>query len=364
MEHNPEDLSIFRRKDEHVDLALAQDTARRRSAHFDQVSFVPNPLAAIDIDKVQLGTQIAGSNWEIPFFINAMTGGSLQTGKINHELAQVAAETKIAIACGSMSAYFKDPSCAISFKVLREQNPHGFVMANLSANASVDQAKAAVELLEANALQIHLNPVQEIVMPEGDRHFSHHAKQIEQIVKHVKVPVIVKEVGFGMSSQSIYQLAALGVKTVDVGGKGGTNFAQIENSRRQDDFSLLDDWGFSAVVSLLDTFQAAEESGTEILASGGVRNPLDVVKALGLGARAVGVAGGFLATLKTEGTDALIKQITNWQEQIRSIMALIGIDKVEKLTNSDLIITGEVQQIARARNLNISSRKRSKSKES
>lgn len=351
MTKNPISELIFQRKDDHVNLALSQDTAKRRSAHFDDLRFIHNPLAAIDVELVVLGTEVAGANWQLPFYINGMTGGSEFTGKINQALAIAAAETGIAIASGSMSAYFKDPACAPSFRYLRAENPHGFVMANLSANANLGQAQTVVEVLEANALQIHLNPVQELVMPEGDREFSHLLRNLEKITAALDVPVIVKEVGFGMSAHTITALSEIGVTWVDVGGNGGTDFAQIENSRRSTDFSLLNGWGQSAVNSLLDCSDAASAESVQLLASGGVRNPLDVVKALSLGAKAVGIAGGFLATVTDGGPEALIEQINTWKTQCTAIMALLGAAEVSSLTQTDLVISGAVREFADARSL-------------
>lgn len=340
------------RKDDHVRLALEQGTAQRRSRHFDDLRFVHHALGAIDVASVNLQTTVADATWSMPFYINGMTGGSEYTGTINRALAIAAAETLIPMASGSMSAYFKDPSCAPSFTILREENPHGFLMANLSANATPSQARKAVDLIEANALQIHINAVQEIVMPEGDRAFQHWPKNIERIVETVGVPVIVKEVGFGMSSETVRTLSSLGVEYVDVAGNGGTDFAQIENSRRTNDpFALLNGWGQSAVTSLIDCRAMARDCGVRLLASGGVRTPLDVVKALALGAHAVGVAGGFLAIVHESGPEALIREISTWQEQVRSIMALLGAESVGALTQTDIITAGAVRDFAKARDI-------------
>lgn len=342
------------RKDDHVRLAMEQNSRRRRSVHFDDVRFMHHPLAAVDVASVSVATSIDETRWDLPFFINGMTGGSDFTGQLNRSLAIAAADTGIAMASGSMSAYFKNPACAESFTVLREENPHGFLMANLSANATPEQAREAVDLIDADALQIHINPVQEIVMPEGDREFAHRRRAIERIVGAVSVPVIVKEVGFGMSADTVLRLARLGVRYVDVAGSGGTNFARIENARRSgENFPLLDDWGHSAVESLIDARGAARDSGVGLLASGGVRTPLDVVKALALGARAVGVAGSFLAIVRNDGPDALIEEIELWREQVQAIMALLGAETVDALTSTDLLITGEVRDFADARGIDM-----------
>jgi isopentenyl-diphosphate delta-isomerase len=219
--------SIGRRKDEHVRYAVDQQHQGFPNNDFDSITFVHHALAGIDSAEVRLGTEFAGTSWQTPLYINAMTGGSESTGRINHQLAVAARETGLAIASGSMSAYLRDESVADSYRVLRQENPVGFVIANVNANATVDQARRAVDLLEADALQIHLNAMQEIVMPEGDRDFSHWPRQIERISASAPVPVIVKEVGFGLSHKTVELLRNLGVTVADVGGRGGTNFARI-----------------------------------------------------------------------------------------------------------------------------------------
>lgn len=342
------------RKDDHVRLAMEQETARRRSRDFDDVRIVHHPLSAVNVDTVSLEVEIADRTWTLPYYINGMTGGSEFTGKVNQALAIAAAETGIAMASGSMSAYFKDPACAPSFTVLRDENPHGFLMANLSANASPEQAREAIELIDADALQIHVNAVQEIVMPEGDREFEHWPQRIEAIARAVDVPVIVKEVGFGMTGDTVRGLSSLGVAYVDVAGNGGTDFARIESARRDDQFSHLNGWGQSAVESLIDARGASRDTGVPLFASGGVRTSLDVLKALALGAKAVGVAGGFLAIVRESGPDALIREIRVWEGQLRSMMALVGARNVPALTRTDLLLTGRVREYADARGFDLS----------
>ncbi len=342
------------RKDDHVRLAMEQETAHRRSRDFDDVRVVHHALGAVNVDSVSLDVEVADRTWTLPFYINGMTGGSEFTGKINKALAIAAAETGIAMASGSMSAYFKDPSCGSSFTVLREENPHGFLMANLSANASPEQAREAVELIDADALQIHVNAVQEIVMPEGDREFEHWPQQIKAIARAVDVPVIVKEVGFGITGTTVRTLSSLGVAYVDVAGNGGTDFARIESARRSDKFSHLNGWGQSAIESLIDARGASRDTGLPLFASGGVRTSLDVLKALALGAKAVGVAGGFLAIVREDGPDALISEIRTWEEQLRSMMALVGARNTSALTHTDLVLTGSVRAYAQARGFDLS----------
>ncbi|MER5862850.1 type 2 isopentenyl-diphosphate Delta-isomerase [Kitasatospora sp. NPDC002040] len=345
------------RKDDHVRLAVAQHQALPAeppypAGPFDEVRFIHHALAGTDRAHVSLRTRFGGLNWPVPLYINAMTGGSPKTGQINRDLAIAAHATGVPIASGSMSPYLKDPSTADTFTPLREHNPDGFVIANINATATADQACRAVALLQADALQIHLNTVQETVMPEGDRSFAHWPAAIERITAAVDVPVIVKEVGFGLSGLTVAQLAGLGVRVADVAGRGGTNFARIENGRRPHaDYAYLDDWGLSTPEALLD----ARGRGLPLLASGGIRHPLDIARALALGAHAVGASGIFLTTLLTGGTTALVQQITTWLDQLTALMTLLGTHSPADLAHCDVLITGSLHRFCAQRHIELRS---------
>lgn len=329
------------RKDDHLRLATGQHEARPADNEFDNVAFVHHALAGIDSAAVSLATDFAGFHWSKPLFVNAMTGGSPRAGAVNRDLAIAARETGIPLASGSLSAFFADPDTADTFRVLRRENPDGFLMANINATTSVDNARRAVDLLSAQAVQIHLNAVQEIVMPEGDRSFGSWPGQIARIAAGVEVPVIVKEVGFGLSRTTVCQLEELGVAVADVAGRGGTNFAQLENDRRPGrDFAFLQDWGQSTAACLL---ALRGVSTIPVLASGGIRHPLDIARSLALGAVGVGVSGRFLHTLVTAGLPALIDQITTWLEQLVSLMTILGAPTPTALTTCDLTLTGPLE---------------------
>lgn len=347
---NQPSQTIQNRKDAHLALADAQYNPRANSG-FDSVRFMPNALPQLALDEVDSSVHVFAKEasracsvsatqsflWRSPLYINAMTGGSSNAQKINAQLARVAAKTGVAIASGSLSAALQNNALSATFSVIRSENPHGFVMANVSAGTSASDAMRAVEMLQANALQVHLNAAQELVMPEGDRDFRNWLKNIEQIVRSCEaqhVPVVVKETGCGMTARDVLRLRNIGVRAVDVSGRGGTNFVAIENARRsRGGYDYLADWGLTTVESLIDIqkYDALKADPVEIFASGGVRTPLDVVRALALGASAVGVAGEFLHMLMHEGEDALLQQILDWQEQIRVIMALLGCKSVADL---------------------------------
>ena len=347
MSHEPITSQQASRKDEHLELAMRLHGQDRAGA-FDDVSFIHHSLPGVSAEQVDIGTTVLGCRWEVPFFINAMTGGTQTTAAINAGLAEAAAEAGVAIACGSQHVALRDPERADGFRVIRRRAPGAFVLANVGPTVSPQEALQAVEMLEANALQIHLNAAQELVMPEGDRDFTGWSETIAGIAAAVPVPVVVKEVGFGLSRRTIEALARTGVAAVDVAGAGGTDFIAIENERRpQRDLSYLVGWGQSTALCLLESLSGSEPVSLPVLASGGVRNPLDVVRSLALGACAVGASGHVLRTLVKEGPEALRQELRTWSEHVRTLMTLLGATDVSQLRRTDVLVTGSTAERAR-----------------
>ena len=335
------------RKDEHLDLAVRLHGTDRPNA-FDDVSFMHHGLPGTSADSTDISTSVCGARWPVPFYINAMTGGTSATAAINTDLARAAADAGVAIACGSQHIALREPERADGFKVIRREAPDAFVLANVGPTVTAEQALRAVEMLQADALQVHLNVAQELVMPEGDRDFRDWEERIASITAAVPVPVIVKEVGFGLSRRTIATLARTGVAAVDVAGAGGTDFIAIENERRPSrEYAYLTGWGQSAVLCLLDALGGPEPVGLPVLASGGVRHPLDVVRALALGAGAVGVSGHFLRTLVDHGTSGLRRELSTWTDHVRTLMTLLGAPDVEQLRRTDVLVTGDTADKAR-----------------
>lgn len=342
-------MTIEDRKNQHVELAEAMFHQPKRS-DYDALRFVHHSFPEIKVSDVSLDTHFLGLDFTSPFYINGMTGGSEKTKKINGDLAIIARETGLAMATGSQSAAIKNPSVTDTFQIIRKQNPTGLVFANLGAGNTVEAGKKAVDMLQADALQIHINAPQELIMPEGDRDFTNWLSEIEKMVEQIQVPILVKEVGFGMSAKTVQQLVEIGVQAVDVSGRGGTNFAAIENSRRQTkELSYLENWGQSSIISLLEAQEFA--SSIQLLASGGIRTPLDMVKALALGAKGIGISGLFLHLLLENGVDATIAEVQRWQEQIKLILTLLGKTTISDLEETDLIISGDVRDWCMARGI-------------
>lgn len=337
------------RKDEHVSLAEKYYHGAQPNS-FDQVKIRHDALPETRVADVTLATTVGQWHWDSPLYIEAMTGGSQQTGKLNTRLSQIASACHLPIATGSQSVAIKDPDLAPTFATVRKNNPDGLVFGNLGAGHSLTAAQTAVAMLQADALELHLNVVQEIVMPEGDRDF-HWLANIENTVRHLDVPVIAKEVGFGISRPTMTQLYQAGVRYLDLGGHGGTNFVDIENRRRDArDMAYLHDFGLTTVESLL----AVQDHPADltILATGGVRQPLDVLKALMLGADAVGVAGTILHALLHHTNEEVEAMIKAWQEQLRLLMALVGATTVTQLHTMTDKLTYSADLVAYKQSLN------------
>ncbi|WP_078553256.1 type 2 isopentenyl-diphosphate Delta-isomerase [Bacillus alkalicellulosilyticus] len=331
-------MSRASRKHDHIVHALA--TGQQRSHGFEDIQFVHQSLPNSSTESIDLASTIGDLTLGSPIFINAMTGGGGEkTADINMRLARVAKETHIGIAVGSQMAAIKDSSERKTYEIVRATNPNGIVLANLGSEATPSQAQQAVEMLEANALQIHLNVVQELVMPEGDRSFVGALTRIESIVSALDVPVIVKEVGFGMSKETVTLLKSIGVTIVDVGGFGGTNFSKIENQRRARQLDYFDDWGITTTASIAEITSFHQD--VSIIGSGGLQNGLDAIKAIALGASALGFAGFFLHTLLHKGDEALVEEVALIKEDMKVLMTALGVPSIKDLQRIPLLIKGD-----------------------
>ncbi|MFC7060467.1 type 2 isopentenyl-diphosphate Delta-isomerase [Halobacillus seohaensis] len=337
------DLSRAERKLDHIRHALGHE--RDVYNHFDDIDIVHQSFTSLNFDKLHLTTHVGELNLSSPIFVNAMTGGGgEQTLNINKDLARAASETGISMAVGSQMAAIKDPAERPSYQVVRQENPNGIVFANVGSEATLNQALTAVDMVDANGLQIHLNTLQELIMPEGDRDFSTRLNNIQDIVSSIDLPVIVKEVGYGMSKEAIRHLHSIGVRYIDVGGRGGTNFSKVENMRRQRPFASFDNWGIPTTFSLLEARNVRKELDLHVLGSGGIRHGLDGAKALVLGASSFGMAGTLLKILLEQGYDQLIDEIHHIHKEIKIVMMLTDSAKVSELSESPYVLYGKLKE--------------------
>ncbi|KRL68516.1 type 2 isopentenyl-diphosphate Delta-isomerase [Companilactobacillus versmoldensis] len=348
----PKQDEQIQRKLEH--LFLAEKYYNDESfAGFDQVRLLHDALPELNTSEIDLGVDFLGTKVGAPIYFNAITGGSKQSERFNSELSKLANKFDIPVSSGSMGVYFRIPETAKSFKVLRENNPGGFVIANVSAKADLKKAQRAIQLISANALQIHLNVLQELAMPEGDRDF-HWQDNIQEIVNNIDVPVIVKEVGFGLSTKNIHQLEEIGVKNLDISGFGGTDFAEIESARNHElDLTYLDQLSLSTVESLIEAQSSSQE--TNIFASGGIKTALDVVKALRMGAQSVGISGLALHHLQKYSFTETEEFFETLIVEIKIILAAIGAKNIAEIKKAPIIYDPDLINYAKQRKINLTS---------
>lgn len=335
------DMKRQQRKYDHLAHAVELEQGPLKSG-WDDINFIHQGLYRYDFKEMDTSVVLFGKRLEMPLIINALTGGAQGLEKINGSLALAARETGIGIAVGSQTAGLKNNQLRETYEVVRKVYSDGLILANVSALVKPTQALAAVEMIEADALQLHLNGVQELIMYEGDRDFSSMMENIHSIVEASPVPVVIKEVGFGISRETALELYQLGVSAIDCGGAGGTNFASIELSRfPQGNLDFLRYWGIPAAASLIEVQQLGLP--VPLIASGGIISGLDICKALAIGAQAAAVAGPFLKILLKQNEEALIQTLNEIREQINIIMISVGIKKVSEFSTVPLIIDDTIR---------------------
>ncbi|HCO18583.1 MAG TPA: type 2 isopentenyl-diphosphate Delta-isomerase [Tissierellales bacterium] len=331
------------RKKEHIENYLK--TSYKGDNLMGDVYLAHNSLPELDFVQIDTSTGFLGKVIDYPILINAMTGGSEFTQEINKDLAALARELRIPMAVGSQTIALEDDSARESFHIVREVvGPDGIVISNLSGLATVDEAKRAIEMVDGDALQLHLNLAQELVMEEGDRDFRGVLRNIEAIVKEIDKPVIVKEVGFGISLDAASRLYDAGVRYIDVSGFGGTNFIEIENLRNNAyDYTDLYSWGIPTAAALIQCRRLPHD--LKLISSGGIRTSMDVVKSIILGADIAAISGELLAYLVHGGYANAIEYLEGIIHKLRIVMMLLGKENTEALKNTDYKITGKLKDI-------------------
>ncbi|EGV01598.1 isopentenyl-diphosphate delta-isomerase, type 2 [Streptococcus oralis SK313] len=324
------------RKDEHIRYALEQKSSYNS---FDEVELIHSSLPLYDLDEIDLTTEFAGRKWDFPFYINAMTGGSDKGREINQKLSQVAEACGILFVTGSYSAALKDPTDD-SFSV-KSSRPNLLLGTNIGLDKPVELGLQTVTEMNPLLLQVHVNVMQELLMPEGERKFRSWQSHLADYSKQIPVPIILKEVGFGMDVKTIERAYELGVRTFDLSGRGGTSFAYIEN-RRSGQRDYLNQWGQSTMQALLNAQDWKDK--VELLVSGGVRNPLDMIKCLVLGAKAVGLSRTVLELIESYSVEEVIGIVQGWEEDLRLIMCALNCATIADLQSVDYILYGKLKE--------------------
>ncbi|PID42797.1 MAG: type 2 isopentenyl-diphosphate Delta-isomerase [Gammaproteobacteria bacterium] len=331
------------RKLEHI-VAIKNDPATdRQGNHFDAIKLTHRALPEISLDEVDTRCEFLGHTLSFPMLISSMTGGDHKLVKdINARLAQAAQQTGVAMAVGSQRVMFSNPESRSSFE-LRHLAPDVPLIGNLGAvqlnyGLGVEAARQAVDVLQADALYLHANPLQEAIQPEGDTNFSSLEEKIQCLTSSLDVPVFLKEIGCGLSPQDIELGLRAGVRVFDVAGAGGTSWSRIEHHRRHDgsDIGLhFQDWGLTTPQAL-DMAAPYLERAT-IIASGGLRNGIDMVKSVILGASVCGLANPLLRPAM-HSTEAVVAEIESIKAVFRTAMFLLGVSNVSELRNNRALI--------------------------
>ena len=348
---------VERRKGEHLQVASTGDVNSRTGAGWPDVRLVHCALPIADLYAIDLSVELLGRRLRAPLVIAAMTGGHRMASEVNRRLAVAAERHGLAMGLGSQRAALRNPDLAQTYGVARRVAPNALLIANVGAPQLIDQASGAalqatelmesVRMIEADALAIHLNFLEESVQTEGDRRAGGIREAIRAVVATARVPVVAKETGAGISSQVAEELRTLGFAAIDVGGLGGTSFSAVEAIRAAaaGDWrgarigEVFRDWGIPTAVSVV----AASATGLPIIATGGIRSGLDAAKAMALGATAVGVARPLLiAALESEG--ALERWIEGFLEELRVAAFLTGCRSVAELAAVPRAVTGDTRR--------------------
>lgn len=337
-----ENSDLPSRKADHIRINLEEDVRSSLTTDLDNYFFVHEALPDLNLDEIDLSQNLFGKLLAAPILISSMTGGTKEAAKINRNLALAAQKNIIALGLGSQRAAIEHPELAYSFQV-RKYAPDILIFANLGAvqlnyRYGIDQCKKAVDMIEADALILHLNPLQEALQPEGNTRFRDLIRLIELVCRQLQVPVIVKEVGWGISEKTARQLANAGVSAIDVAGAGGTSWSQVESYRIKDEHlkrvaGVFHAWG----IPTADSIQMVRRVNSQLIifASGGLRNGIDFAKCIALGASLGGMASPLLkaAAQSVEETDLTIKEI---MREIQVCMFAVGAINLDALKNVNL----------------------------
>ena len=325
------DARLPQRKDDHLKINLEQDVQSFTSTGFEKIHLRHKALPELDFDGIDLTLTLFKKQLSAPILISSMTGGTAAGAAFNRTMALAAGQCGIAMGVGSQRAAIENPELRESFGI-RKFAPNALIFANLGAvqlnyGYGIDECKAAVDMLEADALYLHLNPLQEALQPEGNHNFSGLLPKIEQVCRSLPVPVLVKEVGWGIGIETARQLLEVGVAGIDVAGAGGTSWAKVEMYRQPDPLrasisAAFGDWGIPTARNLLELRNL--EGNPLIFASGGLRDGVDLAKSRALGARLGGFARKFLLAANLGETE-LVNQIEGIRAQLQVAMFACGV---------------------------------------
>ncbi|MCA9882621.1 MAG: type 2 isopentenyl-diphosphate Delta-isomerase [Anaerolineaceae bacterium] len=339
-----QDVTTETRKMDHIRINLEENVDfPRLTTGLEQYRFLHRALPEIDLADVDTSVTLFNKTLSVPILISSMTGGAEMAQRINKNLAIAAQKHGIAMGVGSQRAAIEDDALASTFEI-RQHAPDILLFANIGAvqlnyGYGTEECQRAVDMIGADALILHFNVLQEAVQPEGDTNFAGLLKKVENVAKSVSVPIIAKEVGWGFSEADVRSLANAGVQAIDVAGAGGTSWSEVEFYRAQTQFHAnvarsFADWGIPTADAIL--YAKAGAPNLPVIASGGIRNGIDIAKSIALGATVGGMAGPFLkaADISSEAVDHLVQELA---AQIRISMLCTGSATIADLQQAELI---------------------------
>lgn len=339
---------IRSRKASHIRINLEEDVGSGLTTGLEDYRFIHQALPELDLDEVDLQLELFGKRLKGPLLVSSMTGGTEEAAVINQNLAEAVQATGIAMGVGSQRAAIEQPELIPTFQV-RAAAPDILLFANLGAvqlnyGYGLNEYQRAVDMIEADALILHFNALQEAVQPEGDTRFAGIIKKVEAVCRAIPVPVIAKEVGWGFSEQAARMLAEAGVAAIDVAGAGGTSWSQVEMHRAETVSQArlagaFLEWGIPTAESIQFVKRAAPDLA--VFASGGLRTGIDIAKTIALGATLGGMAGPFLKAA-SESTEATIQIIQEVLTEIRVCMFAAGAGSLEKLRGAEMVKGGRI----------------------
>lgn len=353
---SPSDIEVIKqRKKEGIVIPLTKNVqAKESSTYLEYVKLIHNALPEIDYEVVEITQNFLNHNFKVPIIIDSMTGGTPEATKINSRLSLVAEKFGLGMGLGSQRAGLLSSELAETYSIARSNAPSAFLVANiggaqLSKGLKVQEIKNMIEMIEANALVVHLNPLQELIQPEGEPKYKGVLSKIKEICANFDIPIIVKEVGAGISMEVAKKLESAGVSAINVAGSGGTSWAGVEKLRAETAHDsnkinlgeLFWDWGIPTAVSLIEVRNSVK---IPVIASGGIRNGLEIAKCIALGANMCGMAFPFLRHA-SKSFESLCEFTNKTLIELKSTMFLVGSKNIAELAKSRFIFTGELAKV-------------------
>jgi isopentenyl-diphosphate Delta-isomerase len=339
----PQDKTSKRKKD-HIKLCLTDDVQfTSKTNGFDKYEFEHYAITEIDYNKIDISSKFFSKKINYPFLVSCMTGGTKEAKGINEKLAIAARELNIPIGVGSQRQALENNSFHSSYKVVRQNAGDVPIIGNIGAaqvaksQNIIKDVRQLIDMVEADAMAVHVNPLQELLQTEGEPDFSGLLKNLELICSKVQIPVIIKEVGSGINKNAAKKLLEAGVKGIDVAGAGGTSWAAVELKRNRLENSFLSEWGLPTSYCIRTVKQLRKNFNFTLIASGGIHNGVDIAKALALGADLCGSARIILQEIVKRDVDGVIELISSWFTTVKNIMFLTGCGNIKNIIDMGLI---------------------------